>query len=326
MASRARPGVSQGVVLGVVMDAIADIHVEKDTTIALLSEAQARGYPLRYMEQPDLFLRDGHPYARMRELRVDIAARPWFVFGGESVTPLESCEVILMRKDPPFDLDYLNATYVLEAAEARGAMVVNRAATLRDCNEKLFALAFPQFTPPSLVSARPVRLREFLAEHADIVVKPLNQMGGQSVFRLRADDPNITVILDSITTHGTRLVMAQRFIPEIGAGDKRILVVNGQAVPHALARIPRDGEFRGNLAAGGRGVGQPLSARDREIAAVVGPELVRRGILFAGLDVIGDYLTEINITSPTCVRELDKAFGLNISALLFDAIAARLAA
>jgi glutathione synthase len=322
MASHAKSGVT----VGVVMDPIADIHIEKDTTIALLAEAQSRGYSLRYMEQADLMLRDGRPHARMRELRVDIAARPWFVFGAESVAPLETCGVILMRKDPPFDLDYLNATYILEAAEARGALVINRAAALRDCNEKLFALAFPQFTPPSLVSAQPDRLRGFLAEHADVVVKPLNQMGGQSVFRLRVGDPNITVILDSITVHGTRLVMAQRFIPEIGAGDKRILVVNGQPVPYALARIPRDGEFRGNLAAGGRGVGQPLSDRDCEIARGVGPELVRRGILFAGLDVIGDYLTEINITSPTCVRELDKAFGLNISAMLLDAIAARLAA
>lgn len=322
MDSRATPDLT----VGVVMDPIAGIHIEKDTTIALLAEAQARGYPLRYMEQPDLFLRDGRPFARMRELRVDIAARPWFAFGAETVAPLDACGVLLMRKDPPFDLDYLNATYILEAAEARGTLVINRAVAVRDCNEKLFALAFPQFTPPSLVCARPERLREFLIEHADIVVKVLDQMGGRSVFRLRTGDPNTTVILDSITAQGTRLVMAQRFIPEIAAGDKRILVVNGQPVPYALARVPRDGEFRGNLAAGGRGVGQPLSDRDREIAAAVGPELVRRGILFAGLDVIGDYLTEINVTSPTCVRELDKAFGLNISALLFDAIAARLGA
>lgn len=316
--------VPSGLTIGVVMDPIAAIHIEKDTTIALLAAAQARGHALRYMELPDLFLRAGRAFARMRALRVNIAARPWFELGVEEIAPLAACGVILMRKDPPFDLDFLHATFVLEAAEADGALVVNRAASLRDCNEKLFALKFPDLIPPTLVAAAPQRLREFLDEHADIVVKPLDLMGGQGVFRLRTGDPNIAVILETSTARGTRFVMAQRFLPEIAAGDKRILMVDGEPVPYCLARIPRDGDFRGNLAAGGRGVGQPLSARDRDIAHAVGPELKRRGILFAGLDVIGDWLTEINITSPTCVRELDKAFGLDIGASVIAAVEARL--
>jgi glutathione synthase len=310
--------------LGVVMDPIASIHIEKDTTIALLAAAQARGHSLRYMEMPDLFLRGAHAFARQRVLQVDIAARPWFTLGDEEIAPLATCRAILMRKDPPFDMDFLNATFVLEAAEAEGALVVNRAASLRDCNEKLFALQFPDFIPPTLVAAVPARLREFLDEHADIVVKPLDLMGGQGVFRLRSGDPNIAVILETVSARGTRLVMAQRFLPEIVNGDKRILMVDGEPVPYCLARIPRNGDFRGNLAAGGRGVGQPLSARDRDIAAAVGPELKQRGILFAGLDVIGDWLTEINVTSPTCVRELDKAFDLNIGATVITALENRL--
>lgn len=312
--------------LGVVMDPIGDIHFHKDSTLAMLLEAQARGWELHYIEPSDLFLRGATPWANSRPLRVYNNEQRWFELGATSERELGGLDVVLMRKDPPFDMDYVYTTYVLELAEAQGTLVVNRPDSLRDANEKLFALHFPQCLPPTLVASDMSQFRTFLAEHGDIIVKPLDSMGGSSVFRLRTGDPNISVVLETMTEHGTRLTMAQRFVPEIAKGDKRILLIDGEPVPYALARVPAPGETRGNLAAGATGVGVPLSERDRWICTQVAPELRRRGLLFVGLDVIGDYLTEINVTSPTCIRELDKLYGLNISAQLLDVVQSKLAA
>jgi glutathione synthase len=302
------------------MDPIAKIKIQKDTSFAMLLEAQARGYELHYMELNDLYLRDGRTYARMRRLRVARDEASWFGFDGELDAPLDSLDVVLMRKDPPFDLEYVYATYLLESAENRGVYVVNKPRSLRDANEKLFTAWFAHCCAPTLVAREARKLREFLHEQGEIVLKPLDGMGGASIFRVAERDPNLSVILETMTQHNSRFIMAQRYLPEIADGDKRILVVNGEAVPYCLARIPAEGESRGNLAAGGRAEGRELTARDRWIALQVGPALKERGLVFVGLDVIGDFLTEVNVTSPTCVRELDKQFGLNISALLMDHI------
>ena len=311
--------------LGVVMDPIASIKIHKDSTFAMLLAAQARGWQLFYMEQQDLSLRDGLCHARVRELDVEDDPAGWFRLGESSQIQLHELDAVLMRKDPPFDMEYIYTTYLLETAEARGCLVVNRPQSLRDANEKLFTSHFPECTPPTLVSRRADELRAFHQEHRDIILKPLGGMGGASVFRVAPDDPNLGVIIETLTDHGSTYTMAQRFIPEITEGDKRILMIDGEPVPYALARIPAKGETRGNLAAGGRGEGVPLSERDRWIAAQVGPQLRARGILFAGLDVIGDYLTEVNVTSPTCIRELDAQFGLDIAGDLMDVIAERVA-
>ncbi len=313
------------VTLAVLMDPIGGIQVKKDSTLAMLLAAQARGWTLRYLEQADLYTRDGEPRAALRPLAVRDDPADWFELGPAEDRPLADCDVLLMRKDPPFDMEYIYTTYQLELAEQAGLLVVNRPRALRDANEKLFTAWFPDCTPPTLVSRDPARLRRFLEEQGDVVLKPLDGMGGASIFRLCRGDPNISVVLETLTDHGRRSAMAQRYLPEIRAGDKRILLVDGTPVPYALARIPAPGETRGNLAAGGRGEGVPLGARDREICARVGPELKARGILFAGLDVIGDALTEINVTSPTCIRELDALYGLDIAGQLMDAIARRLA-
>lgn len=306
--------------LGVVMDPIQTIKPYKDTTLAMLLEARRRGWQLLYMEQPDLYLAAGEARARQRELQVSDSREAWHAFGGERDAPLTELDLILMRKDPPVDSEYLYTTQLLDFAAAAGVLVVNRPASLRDCNEKLYAQWFPQCCAPTLVSAERPRLRGFLDRESKIVLKPLDGMGGSSIYVLERGDPNTTVILDSLTQDGTRRVMAQRYLPEIAQGDKRILLIDGEPVPYALARIPMAGETRGNLAAGGSGEGVPLTDRDRWICAQVGPELVKRGLRFVGLDVIGDYLTEINITSPTCVRELDAIYGLNIAGQFFDAI------
>ncbi len=311
--------------LGVVMDPIASIKIHKDSTFAMLLAAQARGWRLFYMEQRDLSLRDGVCHARTRELRVEDNPAGWYRLDEASLMPLQQLDAVLMRKDPPFDMEYIYTTYLLETAETGGCLVVNRPQSLRDANEKLFTSLFPQCTPPTLVSRRADELRAFHREHRDIILKPLGGMGGASVFRVPPQDPNLGVIIETLTAHGETYTMAQRFIPEITEGDKRILMIEGEPVPYALARIPAEGETRGNLAAGGRGEGVPLSERDRWIAAQVGLELRARGILFAGLDVIGDYLTEINVTSPTCIRELDAQYGLDIAGDLMDVIAARVA-
>ena len=312
--------------LAVVMDPIAAIKVKKDSSLAMLLAAARRGWSLHYAEPGDLFLRDGRCMARLRPLEVRDDPRDWFTLGEAATAPLGEMDVVLMRKDPPFDMEYVFATMLLERAEREGALVVNRPASLRDCNEKLFTAWFPQCCPPTLVTSSHAEIRAFIAEQGDIVVKPLDGMGGASVFRIVRGDPNTSVILETLTRHQTRHTMAQRFVPEISDGDKRVLMIDGEPVPYMLARVPAAGEARGNLAAGATGEGRPLGERERRIAAQVGPALRERGLLFVGLDVIGDYLTEINVTSPTCIRELDAQFGLDIAGRLMDVIAERLEA
>jgi glutathione synthase len=312
--------------LGIVMDPIASISFKKDSSLAMLLAAQARGWSLFYMEQQDLYQKASVARARTRPLQVFEDPQHWFELQAEQDIALSELDVILMRKDPPFDNEFVYSTYLLEQAEQAGVLVVNRPQSLRDCNEKLFATLFPQCTPPTLVSRRADILREFAAEQRDIILKPLDGMGGASIFRHREGDPNLSVILETLTAHGTQQIMAQGYLPAIKDGDKRILMINGEPIPYCLARIPAAGETRGNLAAGGRGEARPLSERDRWIAAQVGPTLREKGLLFVGLDVIGDYLTEINVTSPTCIREIDNAFGTKIAEQLLDAIAEQLAA
>lgn len=311
--------------LGIVMDPIDQISFKKDSSLAMLLSAQARGWPLFYMQQQDLYQHAGEARARMRPLKVFNDPDCWFELGEEIDEPLGDLNVILMRKDPPFDNEFLYSTYLLEQAENAGTLVVNRAQSLRDCNEKLFATLFPQCTPHTVVSRRADVLRKFAEEHGDVILKPLDGMGGSSIFRHMKGDPNLSVILETLTAHGTQQIMAQQYLPAIKDGDKRILMIDGEPVPYSLARIPAAGETRGNLAAGGRGVAQPLTEKDRWIAAQVGPELRKRGLLFVGLDVIGEHLTEINVTSPTCIREIDNAFDTKIGDQLMDAIAQKLA-
>lgn len=306
--------------LGIVMDPIASISYKKDSSLAMLLAAQERGWELFYMEQEDLYLGAGKARAKMQPLKVFANPEHWFELEAEQDTALADLDVILMRKDPPFDMEFVYSTYLLEQAESDGVLVVNRPQSLRDCNEKLFATRFPECMAPTLVSRRADILREFAATHGDVILKPLDGMGGASVFRHRPGDPNLSVILETLTQHGKQQIMAQAFLPAITDGDKRILMIDGEPVPYCLARIPASGETRGNLAAGGRGEARPLSDRDRWIAAQVGPTLREKGLLFVGLDVIGDYLTEINVTSPTCIREIDAAYNTNIGGQLMDAI------
>lgn len=311
--------------LGIVMDPIGSINIKKDSSFAMLLAAQRRGWPLWYMELDDLALVDGEARGWMRPLEVRDRAGDWFSLGEAVRRPLAGLDAILMRKDPPFDMDYVMATYVLEQASEAGALVVNHPRALRDANEKVFTTRFPQCAPPTLVTRRAGDIRAFLAEHGALVLKPLDGMGGSSIFVVRPHDPNLSVIIETLTERGRRYCMAQRYLPEISTGDKRVLVVDGEPVPYCLARIPAPGESRGNLAAGARAEVRELGARERWIVEQLGPELRARGILFAGLDVIGDHLTEVNVTSPTCIRELDAARGLDIGGQLMDCIAARLA-
>jgi glutathione synthase len=312
--------------LGVVMDPIGSINFHKDSTLAMLLAASKRGWELYYMEQGDLFLHDGRCLAKLARLDVRVNETDWFSLSDKHTSPLDELDVILMRKDPPVDMEFLYTTFLLERTEAHGTLVVNKPAAIRNANEKLYTAWFSQCCAPSRVS-RDIRvLKEFLAEHGDIIVKPLDGMGGASVFRIQQNDPNTNVILETITGNGTISAMAQRFIPEITVGDKRILMINGEPFPHALARIPASGETRGNLAAGGRGEGVDLSEHDHWICEQVGPALREQGLLFVGLDVIGDYLTEINVTSPTCIRELDKLYNADIAGQLIDVISSKLSA
>ena len=313
--------------LAVLMDPIAAIKTKKDSTFAMLLEAQRRGWTLNYMTQGDLAIRDGRAWARLAPLTVRDDPHDWFTLGDAQWVDLaERVQLALARKDPPFDAQFLYDTMVLELAQRAGVLVANDPQGLRDANEKLYTLHFPHCCAPTLVARAPAELRRFVAEHDRTVLKPLDGMGGRGIFVSHRGDPNLNSILETLTANGHQFALAQKFIPEISAGDKRILLVDGEPVPYALARIPQGDDFRGNLAAGGRGVGVPLSERDRWIAAQVGPELVRRGMRFVGLDVIGDWLTEINVTSPTCIRELDAQFGLNIAGLLFDRLEATLSA
>ncbi len=302
------------------MDPIESIKTVKDSSFAMLLAAQKRGWPLFYMRQSDLYMTGATAMARVQRIEVTDNPENWYSAQPKEDIELASLDAILMRKDPPFDIEYITSTYILEMAERKGSLIVNKPASLRDANEKMFITHFPQCCTPMMVSSNSSLIRQFIDKQKDVIVKPLDGMGGESIFRLTPDDPNISVILETITHHGTKTIMAQQYIPEITEGDKRILLVNGEAVPYALARIPAQGETRGNLAAGGSGVGIELTERDHWICQQVGPRLREMGILFAGIDVIGDYLTEINITSPTCIRELDRQFNLNIAGQLMDCI------
>jgi len=306
----------------VVMDPIESVKTYKDTTFALMLEAQRRQWNLHYCQPKDLYLEQGKVYAAQQRVSVDDNPENWFTFldKEQELTECGDFSAILMRKDPPFDMNYIYSTYLLELAQQQGAMVINDPASLRDCNEKLFTAWFPEHTPKTLVSANAERLKAFARQQQDIILKPLDGMGGASIFRVKADDPNLSVIIETLTEHGQNLAMAQAFIPEITDGDKRILIVNGEVIPYTLARIPKKGETRGNLAAGGSGVPMKITPNELIIAEAIAPELVKRGLLFVGLDVIGNYVTEINVTSPTCMRELDHEYGINIAEKLFLAM------
>ena len=288
--------------------------------MGLLRAATKAGHELVYLEQKDLFIKAGETFANLQPLEVFESDDDWYALSDNYTASLSSLDVVLMRKDPPFDMEFFYTTQLLEDAERRGTLIVNRCESLRNCNEKLFATQFPQCCPPLLVSRDQDALKQFHSEHGDVIYKPLDGMGGQSIFRVSENDPNLNVILETLTRNGGETIMAQRYLPEITAGDKRILMINGEAVPFCLARLPMAGENRGNLAAGGSGVVQPLSERDQWIAAQVGPTLREKGLLFVGLDVIGDYLTEINVTSPTCMREIDRTENTQIAEKVIDAI------
>ena len=311
--------------LGVVMDPIAQIKFAKDSTLALLLAAQARGFELRYLEQADLSLRDGRALGRMRPLTVRADPASWYTLGEPQVEPLGALECLLMRKDPPFDTEYIYTTYILERAEEQGALVVNRPQGLRDMNEKVYTAWFPQCCAPTLVTRDRADMHAFLREHGKIVCKPLHGMGGRSIFVVERNDKNANVVFETLTEYGQHFAIVQRYIPDIvSTGDSRVLLVDGEPVAYALARIPPADDHRGNLAAGASGIGRPLNERDRWLAAQIGPHLAARGMLFVGLDVIGGYVTEINVTSPTGIRELEKQFQIDIGALLIGAIEKRL--
>jgi glutathione synthase len=313
--------------LGVVMDPIDAIKYSKDSTLAMLVAAQARGFDLTYMEQSDLSLRDGIAYCRARPLTVRSDAENWFTLGAPAVTRLGNLDVVLMRKDPPFDTEYIYSTYILERAEEQGCLVVNRPQGLRDMNEKVYTAWFPQCCAPTLITRDMKDMESFLREHGKIVCKPLDGMGGRSIFVLENHDKNMNVVFETLTDSGRRFAITQRYIPDIvESGDSRVLLIDGEPVPYALARIPAANDNRGNLAAGARGVGRPLNDRDRWLAAQIGPALAAKGMMFVGLDVIGGYVTEINVTSPTGIRELDKQFGIHIGDLLMQAVERRLRA
>jgi glutathione synthase len=295
------------------MDAIESINPKKDSTLAMMLAAQKRGWTIYVMQQSDLRISAGEVWGRFTEVSLQFDLNNWFSITAVHEGRLHELDAVLMRKDPPFDMEYIYTTYMLEMAETAGLRVLNRPGSIRDCNEKLFALQFPQCCPPHLVSRDQHQLRAFHTEHQDVIFKPLDGMGGTSIFRVKPGDGNLSVILETLTQQGMTQTMAQKYIPEIKQGDKRILLINGEPVPYALARIPAVGETRGNLAAGGEGVARPLTDRDRWICEQVGPTLKAKGLYFVGIDVIGDYLTEINVTCPTCIRELDKAFDLDIA-------------
>lgn len=316
---------ASGLSLGVVMDPIHAINFKKDSTLAMLLAAAGRDYSLSYMEMGDLFMRDGIAQARMRDLVVRNDPKDWFSLAAERVQPLSELDVLLMRKDPPFNMEFVYATYLLERASEDGALVVNEPRSLRDANEKMFTSWFPQVCAPTLVTRDHARMHAFVAEHRDVIVKPLDGMGGASIFRVGVDLPNTNVVFETLTDYGSRFAMCQRYIPEIVDGDKRVLVIEGEPVPQMLARVPAGGDTRGNLAAGAIGEVRPIGEREREIAAEVGPALRERGLIFVGLDVIGGYLTEINVTSPTCIREIEAGSKVNITGQLLDAIEARFA-
>ncbi|MGH8751700.1 MAG: glutathione synthase [Burkholderiales bacterium] len=303
-----------------VLDPLDSLKIYKDSSYAMMAEAAARGHALYAMQQQDIVLQMGRVLGHARQLTLTGDTDNWYRADETEVMPLERFDAVLMRKDPPFDMEYIYSTYLLELAEAQGAKVFNRPRALRDYNEKLAIAKFNFFTVPTLVTRQAELIVKFLSQHHDVILKPLDGMGGKSVFRVREDDVNLNAIIETLTQDGGTSIMAQRYIPEILKGDKRILLIDGKPVPHALARIPKAGETRANLAAGGTGVAQPLSERDLEIAHALGPQLRAQGLLLAGLDVIGDYLTEINVTSPTCMREIADQTGFNVAGMMLDAL------
>ncbi|WP_277810417.1 glutathione synthase [Chromohalobacter canadensis] len=309
--------------LGVVMDPIADIAYKKDTTLAMLWAAQERGWSLYYLEPEDLYLESGRAMGRMRALEAYRDPESWYRLEAVQAAPLAELDVILMRQDPPVDDHFLNAVHLLGFAEREGVLVVNPTQALLTSNEKLFAQQFPHCIPPSVVSCHDAVLRDFHAQHGDVIFKPLDGMGGSGIFHITPEGRNLGSVIEQLTGRGTRQIMAQRYLPEIKAGDTRILLIDGEPVPYGLARIPSAGETRGNLAAGGRGEARELTDRDYWLIEQVKPAVLDKGLIFVGLDVIGDYITEINVTSPTCVREIDAQRGTDIGGLLMDAIARR---
>ncbi|MGB5336468.1 MAG: glutathione synthase [Woeseiaceae bacterium] len=311
--------------IGIIMDPIGSITPKKDSSFAMLLEAQRRGAELHYFEQKDLYMKAGTAYGRSRQLTIQDTPADWFELGAAKDIELAQLDVILMRKDPPFDMEYVYTTYMLDRAKLDGALVVNDPQALRDMNEKVYTAWFPQCTPVTLITRSMADMKAFLEEHKRIVVKPLDGMGGRSIFVVQKGDNNANVIFETLTDYNQQFAMAQVFIPEISLGDKRILLIDGEPVPHALARIPSGDDNRGNMVAGAVAKGQPLSASDLDICGQVGPVLRDAGVLFAGIDVIGDYLTEVNVTSPTGIRELDRQFDINIAGLMFDAIEKKLA-
>jgi glutathione synthase len=303
-----------------VLDPLESLQTYKDSSFAMMREAAARGHRLFAIMQEDLLWRGGEVLGSARELTLTGSEHDWYQASAAQSGPLNSFDAVLMRKDPPFDMEYVYSTYLLELAQRRGARVFNDPRAIRDHNEKMAIARFAEFTAPTIVTRQETLLREFLAEHGDVILKPLDGMGGTSIFRLHRTDPNISVVIETLTHYGRRTIMAQRYIPDIAKGDKRVLIIDGKPVPFCLARIPKAGETRGNLAAGGQGVAQPLSARDLEIATRIGPVLAADGLLLVGLDVIGDYLTEVNVTSPTCFQEITDQTGFNVAGMMIDAV------
>jgi len=310
--------------LGIVMDPISQINVKKDSSLAMMLEAQSRGYELYYLEMQDLYLEQGECRASCQQVKVFNDPKHWYELAPVQDIAVSELDAVLMRKDPPFDTEYIYATYMLERAEEAGCLIVNKPQSLRDRNEKLFTAWFAELTPKTLVTRSSERIRQFHQEQKDVIIKPLDGMGGSSIFRIKPEDANVGVIIETLTAHGSQYAMVQEYMPAIKDGDKRILIVDGEVMPYCLARIPAKGETRGNLAAGGTGEARPLSASDRLVAEAIAPELKKRGLIFVGLDVIGDRVTEINVTSPTCIREIEAAYPINISGKLMDAIEVRL--
>jgi len=306
--------------IGILMDPIKDINVKKDSTFAMILEAQARNYEIHYMTQNDIYIENHLPYANTRTLKVIDNSSDYYEFLSSQKIKLSDLNVILMRKNPPFDMEYIMDTYILDMAKQQGTLIVNSPQALRDANEKFFTEAFPEFSPKCVISRNPEHIKKFAITLDRVIIKPMDGMGGSSIFQTSKNDKNLNVIIETVTNEGTRTTIAQEYIPEITEGDKRILIINGKPVPYALARIPSNDDFRGNLAKGGTGVGKPLTDDDYKICEVVGPKLKEMGIIFAGIDVIGKHLTEVNVTSPTCIRELDKLYNLNIAGQLFDEI------
>ncbi len=306
--------------IAVVMDPIESINPKKDSSFAMLLAAQKRGYENHYITADQLYIANGVAQAHSQPITVRDQSKDWFSLGSAHNVKLSTFDLILMRKDPPFDMEYIMDTYVLEHASSASTHVINKPQALRDANEKFFTESFPECTPENVISRNVSTLKSFIQDMGDVIVKPMDGMGGNSIFKTHAQDKNLSVILETVTQNGTKTTMIQKYIAEIDLGDKRILLINGQAVPYALARIPSASDFRGNLAKGGTGKGVALSDNDWRIAEIVGPKLKEMGIVFAGIDVIGDYLTEVNVTSPTCIRELDEIYDLNIAGDLFDCI------